>query len=138
MKANNKYLDDFDEEKPSTFGGFLNVVNLYGGTMMKKLPTGGFEWSDISLDKIIQTSDESDVGYFVMVDLNYPSNLHDCHNDFPLAGEKLKIEAEMLSQYQVEWGSKTSHISKLLETLQSKQNYACPFLVLKFCCQQSK
>ena len=53
MKANNKYLDYFDEEKPSTFGLFLDVVNLYGGTMMKKLPTGGFEWSDISLDKIM-------------------------------------------------------------------------------------
>ena len=43
MKANNKYLHDFDEEKPSACGLFLDVVNLYGGTMMKKLPTGGFE-----------------------------------------------------------------------------------------------
>ena len=86
--------------------------------MMKKLPTDGFEWSDISLDKIMQTSDKSDVGYFVMVDLNYASNLHDCHNEFPLAAEKLKIDAEMLSQYQVELGNKTSHITKLLETLQ--------------------
>ncbi|XP_075252035.1 uncharacterized protein LOC142344333 [Convolutriloba macropyga] len=136
MKANNKYLNDFDEGKPSTYGLFLDVVNLYGGTMMKKLPTGGFEWSDISLDKIMQTSDESDVGYFVMVDLNYPSNLHDCHNDFPLAAEKLKIDAEMLSQYQVELGNKTSHIPKLLETLQSKQNYVCHHSVLKFYCQQ--
>ena len=30
MKANNKHLDDFDEEKMSTFGLFLDVVNLYG------------------------------------------------------------------------------------------------------------
>ena len=44
MKANNKYLHDFDEEKPSTYGLYLDVVNLYGGTMMKKQPTGGFEW----------------------------------------------------------------------------------------------
>ena len=73
----------------------------------------------------MQTSDDSDVGYFVMVDLNYPSNLHDCHNDFPLAAERLKIDAEMLSQCQVELGNKTSHIPKLLETLQSKQNYVC-------------
>ena len=36
MKAKNKYLDDFDEEKPSTYGLFLDLVNLYGGTMMKK------------------------------------------------------------------------------------------------------
>ena len=136
MKANNKYLDDFNEEKPSTYGLFLDVVNLYGGTMMKKLPTGGFEWSDISLDKIMQTSDESDVGYFVMVDLNYSSNLHDCHNDFPLAAEKLKIDAEMLSQYQLELGNKTSHIPKLLDTLQSTHNYACHYSVLKFYCQQ--
>ena len=69
--------------------------------MMKKLPTGGFDWSDIILDKIMQKSDESDVGYFVMVDLNYPSNLHDNHIDFPLAAEKLKIDTEMLSQYQL-------------------------------------
>ena len=136
MKANNKYLHDFDEEKPSTYGLFLDVVNLYGGTMMKKLPTGRIEWSNISLDKIMQTSDESDVGYFVMVDLNYPINLHDCHNDFPLAAEKLKIDTEMLPQYQVELGNKTSHIPKLLETLQSKQNYVCHYSVLKFYCQQ--
>ena len=42
MKAKNKYLDDF-EEKPSTYGLFLDVANLYGGTTMKKMPTGGFE-----------------------------------------------------------------------------------------------
>ena len=36
MKANNKYLHDFDEGKPSTYELFLDVVNLYGGTMMKK------------------------------------------------------------------------------------------------------
>ena len=136
MKANNKYLHDFDAGKPITYGLFLEVVNLYGWTMMKKLTTGGFEWWDTSLDKIMQTSDEGDVGYFVMVDLNYPSNLHECHNDYPLAAEKLKIDAEMLFQYQSELWNKTSHIPKLLETLQSKQNYACRYSVLKFYCQQ--
>ena len=76
---------------------------------------GGFQWSDISLVKIMQTSEESDFGYFVVVDLNYPSNLHGCHNDFPLAAEKLTIDAEMLSQYQVELGNRTSPIPKLLK-----------------------
>ena len=71
--------------------------------------TGGFEWSDMSLDKIKQTSEDSDVGYFVMVYLNYPSNLHDCHNDFTMAAEKLAIDSEMLSEYQVESGNKTTH-----------------------------
>ena len=101
-------MDDSDEEKPGTYGLFPDVVNLCCGTMMKKLPTGEFEWSDISWDKIMQTSEESDVGYFVMVDLNYPSNLHECHNDYPLAAEKFKIDVKMLSQYQLELGNKTS------------------------------
>ena len=51
MKANNKYLDDFDDAKPSTQKTellFLVVVNLHGGTMLKKLPIGRFEWSDFS------------------------------------------------------------------------------------------
>ena len=136
IKANKKYLNAFDEEKPSTYGLFLDAVNLYGGTRTKKLPTGEFEWSDISLDKIMQTSDESAVGYFVMVDPGYPSNLHDCQKDFPLAAEKLTIDAEMLSQYQVQLGNKTSHIPKFLETPQSEQNYAFHYSVLKFYCQQ--
>ena len=132
MKPNNKFLDDFDDEKPSTFGLFLDFINLYGGTMMKKLPTGGFELSDISLEKIMKTSDESDVGYFVMVEFNYPSNLHDCHNDFPLAAETSAIDAEMLSQYQLELRNKSSHIPKLLETFRPKPNFACHFSVLNF------
>ena len=104
--------------------------------MMKKLPTGGFVRSDFTLDKIMQTSDGSDVGYFVLIDLNYPSNLHDYHNDFPLAAEKLETDDEMLSQYHVELGDKTSHIPKLLETLQSKQYYVCHHSVLKIYYQQ--
>ena len=51
---------------------------------------------------MMQISEKGDAGYFVIVDLNYPSNVLDCHNDFPLAAEKSKIDAEMLSQYQVE------------------------------------
>ena len=103
---------------------------------MKKLPTGGFEWADVSLDVVMQTSDESDVGYFVMADVKYSSNLHDCHNDFPLAAEKLTIDAEMLSQYQVLMGNKTIHILKLLETFQLTQKYLCLYSVLKLYCQQ--
>ena len=71
-----------------------------------------------------------------MVDLNYPSNLHDCHNDVLLAAEKSAIDAEMLSQYQLELGNKTSHIPKLLVTFQSKKNYACYYTILKFFCEQ--
>ena len=88
------------------------------------------------MKKLGQASDVGDVGYFVMVDLNYPSSLHDCRKDHPLAAEQLKNDAEMIFQYQKELGNKTSHIPKLLETLQPKQDYVCHYSVLKFFYQQ--
>ncbi|GFT65521.1 uncharacterized protein TNCV_649231 [Trichonephila clavipes] len=48
-----------------------------------------FVWSDNNLteEDILNLSDESDVGYILEVDLEYPSDLHDKHSDFPLAPE---------------------------------------------------
>ena len=59
-----------------------------------------------------------------------------CHKDFPQAAEMFKIDVEMLSQYQLELGSKTSQIPETPKTLQSKQNDVCYYSVLKFSCQE--
>ena len=37
----------------------------------------------------MSVSDKSPIGYFLEVDLEYPEELHELHNDFPLASEKL-------------------------------------------------
>ena len=56
------------------------VVNV------KKLPTSGFEWmTDDELD------DWKHLSCFLEVDLEYPEQLHDLHNDYPLAPERIKI-----------------------------------------------
>ena len=55
------------------------------------LPYDEFEWlSDDEINSIDFNcvSAESDVGYILEVDLKYPSELHDLHNDYPLAPEK--------------------------------------------------
>ena len=36
-------------------------------------------------------------GYILEVDLEYPEELHELHNDYPLAAEKMKVTKDMLS-----------------------------------------
>ena len=101
-KANNKYLDDWDESEESTFISYLDVNNLYGYALSQPLPIKGFKWIDPDqIDSVLRDNYVKN-GYILEVDLLYPENLHDLHNDYPLAPEKTKIEAKMLSRYQTE------------------------------------
>ena len=70
--------------------------------MSKRLPTSGFEWMiDDELD------DWKHLSCFLEVDLEYPEDLHDLRNDYPLAPEHVKI----------------GNIEKLIPNLSSKTNY---------------
>ena len=104
-KANNKYMDDYDPKKPSTFILYLDMHNLYGRAMSEYLPYGGFkslknrdEFDVISISEC-NSIDKSPIGYFLKVDLKYPDKLHELHNDYPLAPEKLAVSSNMLSKY---------------------------------------
>ena len=61
------------------------------------------------------------------VDLEYPDNLHDLRNDYPLAAEKMKVTKEMLSPYckniQEKFGINIGQVAKLIPTLADKENY---------------
>ena len=73
--------------------------NLYGWAMNEYLPYGGFEWLE-NIDKfdIMWINDKSLIGYFLEVDLDYPEELHELHNDLPLVPEKLTVSNDMLSK----------------------------------------
>ena len=109
--------------------------------MSQYLPTGGFEWIDLQTECpeywtqfIKKQQDEQDEGYIVEVDLEYPKELHDKHDTFPLAPEHLDIKREMLSSYQIELaeelGVKVGG-EKLCLTLNDKKNYICHYRNLK-------
>ena len=48
---------------------------------------------------VISISEKSPIGYILEVNLEYPEELHELHNDYPLAAEKLTITYDMLSDY---------------------------------------
>ena len=47
----------------------------------------------------MSVSEKSLIGYFLEVDLQYPDELHELHNGYPLASEKLAVSSDILSQY---------------------------------------
>ena len=93
-EANNKYMKDFDESKPSTFIQYLDANNLYGWAMSQKLPTHGFKWINVDESSVLKLLEKKDTnqGFIFEVDLDYQRSLWKSHNDYPLAPEKLKID----------------------------------------------
>ena len=71
--------------------------NLYGWLVSEHLPFEGFEWLKI-VDEFdgMSITEKSPIGHFLEVDLEYPDELHELHNDYPLAPEKLGISSDML------------------------------------------
>ena len=94
-KANNKYVKNYDKNIQSSFLIYDDANNLYGWSMCKKLPLGDFEWIDdlsIFTEDFVKNYDEdSDIGYHLEVDVEYPRNLHMLHNDLPFFPERIKI-----------------------------------------------
>ena len=54
--------------------------------MSQKLPVGNFEWVG-EMDELPTDG----YGYVLEVDLEYPPEIHDLHNDYPLAAERIAV-----------------------------------------------
>ena len=81
---------------------YLDMNNLYGHAMSQYLPYANFKWVkniDKIKQKLMNIKSNSSTGYILEVDLEYPQELHDIHNDYPLAPEKINISKEWLSKY---------------------------------------
>ena len=118
-KANNKYMKNYDKNKESSFLIYDGANNSYGWAMCKKLPVGDFKWVDdlsIFIEDFIKNYDEnSDLGYYLEMDVEYPRNLHTLHTDLPFLPERIKI----------------GKCTKLVCNLNDKENYPVHILALK-------
>jgi len=112
-KANNKYMGDtYDSNKPAKAITYLDCNNLYGWAMSQKLPTHAFKWMNNK-----ELENWRDIPCILEVDLEYPKELYDLHNDYPVAPENLKLEGLM--------------VSKLIPNVNSKQKYILHYTNLK-------
>ena len=90
-------MNDYDPKKQSTFLSNLYMNNLYGWAMSEYLPDKGFEWvKNVDNFDMMSISGKSPIGYFLEVNLEYLDKLHELHNDYPLAPEKLSVSSDML------------------------------------------
>ena len=128
--ANNKYMKEYNEKVPSKYIMYLDANNLYGWAMSQYLPTGNFKWmTDKEISKIELGKYKADgkKGSILEVDLEYPQELHDIHNDYPVAPEKVKVSNNMLSAYCKKIAEKYNIsiglVSKLIPTLRDKKEY---------------
>ena len=138
FKANNKYLDDYDDLKPSTYAHYIDVNNLYGKGMELPLPTGNFRWlqqDEIDSLDIPKLNPDGDTSYILEVDLEYPSSIHDLHSDYPLAVQSRFISVTELSSHNQEFlqrnAEKFKSTGKLCLDLHHKDKYVCSLQTLQ-------
>ena len=106
--ANNKYMGDkFSPKSQCSYLQYLDANNLYGWAMSQPLPTGGFRWVDVNPNEISELATRTDKGYILEVDVSYPKELHNPHNDLPFMCERMEING----------------VEKLVPNLRDKKGY---------------
>ena len=101
--ANNKYINpNMSEDHTSSFIAYWDIVNLYGYAMMKPLPVGGFhwasDWNDVlgekiksgsSFEDVIEELDQQTSNYYLEVDAEFPSAIHQKMAQYPMLPERM-------------------------------------------------
>ena len=118
-EANNKYMKNYDKNKETSFLMYVGTNNLYGWAMSKKLLVDRFKWvDDLSMfteDFIKSYDEEGDVGYLLVVDIEYSKTLRMLHNDLPFLQDRMKV----------------NKVQKLVCNVTDKENYSIHIVALK-------
>jgi len=134
-KANNPSTPNYNPEKDNSYLLYVDANNLYGWAMSEKLPTGNFNFltpEEIANFRVQDIADDSKTGYVLECDLEYPDDLHESHNDYPLAPESILITENFLSPYCKSFNTKHIPTRKLTPNLMHKYKYVTHYRNLKF------
>ena len=98
--------------------------------MSQYLPYSGFKWlNPIEISRFCLNSigENSFIDYILEVDQEYPDDLHELHNDYPVVPEKLEISQSMLSKYRCNivyyYVIKVGGANKLVPSLGNESKY---------------
>ena len=95
--------------------------------MSKFLPTSGFKWIDPKEFELNKYTTNGPKGCVLEVDLEYPKELREVHNDYPLAPDKIEIKREMLPDYQLKiadlYNIPIGDVKKLVPNFFDKEKY---------------
>ena len=108
--ANNKYMKDYNAEEKSKYILYLDANGLYATAMSEPLLIKDFEWMSNE-----ELENWKNIPCFLEVDLEYPEELHDFHNEYPLAPERMQI----------------GQVKKLVPNLRDKEKYIIHYKNLK-------
>ena len=118
-KANNNYMSNYNKDIISSYLMYLDANNLYGWAQSQKLPVNGFKWvknlSQFNEIFIRDYDENSDIGYFLEVDIYYSEKLLNLHKDLPFLAERKKI----------------NKVEKLIGSIEDKEKYVIHIRVLK-------
>ena len=145
-RANNEYVLGYDSSKPKSWLQYLDCNSLYPSAMMGKLPISDYKW--LSLENwedeahfvecgIWQWNPDGEIGYFVEVDVTYPTELHDKHNDFPLLPEQREFEpSPYMKNIRECFGLSSNTTPKLIPNLCKKDSMICHVAEIQQAMQQ--
>ena len=112
---------------------YADANNLYGRSMSQPLPFDEIKSDNVELEDILNTPDDSDIGYFIEVDLIYPNNIKEKTKNFPFAPVNKTINPDKFGDYMRENETDTYiQTEKLICDWSDKKNYLVHYRMLKF------
>ena len=116
---------------------YIDTNNLYRYAMSKFHPTNGFKWIDPKEFDFNKYTNNSSKGCVLKVGLEYPQELCNLHNDYPLALDKIEIKKEMMPEFQLKitdlYNIPIGNIKKLLPNFFDKDKCVLQYENLQLC-----